>query len=264
MVLKILFLSRYAAAAALSILACACSSDINRLALIQENGPPVAAGFAETAFPAEDRLNRIAKQGFERPSVAPEPVESGIVPVKLVKKGAPIQTEPPLTPLRHMKTKLVAFENGPFPFHGTYPGSGRTFFDVNENGRRGHRTFNGSVYWEDKTYSDPRTLLHIPKGFDLRRPALMVFFLHGHGATLQRDVIDRQRVPEQVSEAGVNAVLVAPQLASDAAELEARQIVGAGRLRALSGRSKPRAGQASRRCARQAGVRRHAHRDRGL
>ena len=41
----------------------------------------------------------------------------------------------------------------------------------------------------------------------------MVVFLHGHGATLQRDVIDRQRVPEQVSEAGINAVLVAPQLA---------------------------------------------------
>ena len=66
-----------------------------------------------------------------------------------------------------------------------------------------------------------------PEGFDLRRPALMVVFLHGHGATLQRDVIDRQRVPEQVSEAGVNSVLVAPQLASDA-RIQALASLGAG------------------------------------
>ncbi len=52
----------------------------------------------------------------------------------------------------------------------------------------------------------------------------MVIFLHGHGALLQRDVIDRQRVPEQVSEAGVNAVLVAPQLASDAADSSAGKL----------------------------------------
>ena len=52
----------------------------------------------------------------------------------------------------------------------------------------------------------------------------MVIFLHGHGATLQRDVIDRQRVPEQVSEAGVNAVLVAPQLASSAANSSAGKL----------------------------------------
>ena len=52
----------------------------------------------------------------------------------------------------------------------------------------------------------------------------MVIFLHGHGATLQRDVVDRQRVPEQVSEAGVNAVLVAPQLASNAADSSAGKL----------------------------------------
>ena len=80
------------------------------------------------------------------------------------------------------------------------------------------------MYWEDKTYGDSRVLLHVPRGFDLRRPALMVVFLHGHGAMLQRDVIDRQRVPEQVSEAGVNAVLVAPQLASNAADSSAGKL----------------------------------------
>ena len=162
----------------------------------------------------------MAKQGFQKPRPAPEAVEAGLVPVKMVKKGATIKTEPPLAPLRHTRTKLVEFENGPFPYHGVVPSTERPFLDVNEDGPRGHRTFNGTVYWEDKTYGDRRTLLHVPRGFDVRRPALMVVFLHGHGATLQRDVIDRQRVPEQVSELGVNAVLVAPQLAADAAELK--------------------------------------------
>jgi hypothetical protein len=49
----------------------------------------------------------------------------------------------------------------------------------------------------------------------------MVVFFHGHGATLARDVRDRQRLPEQISAAGLNAVLVAPQFAVDAADSSA-------------------------------------------
>jgi hypothetical protein len=45
---------------------------------------------------------------------------------------------------------------------------------------------------------------------------VMVVFFHGHGATLERDVQMRQQVPVQISESGINAVLVAPQLALDA------------------------------------------------
>jgi pimeloyl-ACP methyl ester carboxylesterase len=170
----------------------------------------------------------MAKQGFQKPERPREPVEAAMVPVKMVKKGSTIQTEPPLLPLRQTKTKLIEFENGPFPYHGVMPASGRPFLDVSEDGRHGHRTSSGAVYWEDKTYSDSRTLLHVPRGFDVRRPALMVVFLHGHGATLQRDVIARQRVPEQVSESGVNAVLVAPQLAVDASDSSAGKLWQAG------------------------------------
>ena len=43
----------------------------------------------------------------------------------------------------------------------------------------------------------------------------MVFF-HGNEATLTRDVRQRQEVPRQVAESGLNAVLVAPQLAVNA------------------------------------------------
>ena len=72
------------------------------------------------------------------------------------------------------------------------------------------------MLWEDATYSDKRALLFMPKGFDVRRPGVIVVFLHGNRATLERDVGGRQRVAAQIAEANVNAVLVAPQLAVNA------------------------------------------------
>src|SRR5262249_61525116 len=50
----------------------------------------------------------------------------------------------------------------------------------------------------------------------IRRPAVIVVYLHGNQATLTRDVRDRQQVPRQVEQSGLNAVLVAPQFAVDA------------------------------------------------
>jgi hypothetical protein len=88
-------------------------------------------------------------------------------------------------PVKESLTKLVDFDSAPFPFEG-------------------------------RSYRDNRVLLHIPKGFDPRRPAVMVLFFHGHRATLERDVRDRQQVPAQISASGMNAVLVAPQFAFDA------------------------------------------------
>jgi hypothetical protein len=64
-------------------------------------------------------------------------------------------------------------------------------------------------------------LLHIPPGFDAKRPGVIVVFFHGHGADLARDVRDRQQVPAQISASGMNAVLVAPQFAFDAADSSA-------------------------------------------
>jgi hypothetical protein len=49
----------------------------------------------------------------------------------------------------------------------------------------------------------------------------MVVFFHGHGAELTRDVLNRQNVPEQITASGMNAVLVAPQFAVDAADSSA-------------------------------------------
>ena len=124
-------------------------------------------------------------------------------------------------PLKQARTALTRFQTAPFPYRGHVPGSDKPFLDVEENGRRGHTTPYGRLYWEDETYSDSRVLLHIPKGFDVRRPSVMIVFFHGHGATLERDVLRRQRVADQISRSGINAVLIAPQLAVDAADSSA-------------------------------------------
>jgi len=77
----------------------------------------------------------------------------------------------------------------------------------------GPHQFPRNVLWESQIFSDDRVLLHIPPSFNPKRPAVMVVFFHGHGANLAKDVRDRRQVPAQITAAGVNAVLVAPQFA---------------------------------------------------
>ena len=124
-------------------------------------------------------------------------------------------------PVTRPRTQLVAFASSPFPYDGMVPRRNKPFVNHEKDGRAAHKTGSGRIYWVDETYSDQRVLLHIPKGFDKSRPGVMVLFFHGHGATLERDVAARQRVPEQISESGVNAVLVAPQFAVDARDSSA-------------------------------------------
>ncbi len=114
------------------------------------------------------------------------------------------------------KIQLVPFDNSPFPYTGPVPDKSMTFLDVVNGERRGHTSGRGGVYWEDLTYSDKRALLAIPRGFDIRRPAVIVVYFHGNLATLTRDVRNRQQIPRQVEQSGLNAVLVAPQFAVDA------------------------------------------------
>jgi hypothetical protein len=125
-----------------------------------------------------------------------------------------------MRPVTTAQTALVAFDVAPFPYVGPYADTGVPFFDVRDASgrRRGHTTSRGDVYWESETYGDRRVLLHIPAGFNPGRPALIVVYFHGQGATLERDVLGRQQVARQVTESGLNAVLVAPQFAVDAAD----------------------------------------------
>jgi hypothetical protein len=136
----------------------------------------------------------------------------------------------PLPVVANTITQLVEFEMAPFPYEGVVPATGKPFLDVTEEERRGHKGMRGQTFWEDETYNDKRVLLHLPKGFDPRRPALMVVFFHGHGATLERDVIERQQVVAQIARSGLNAVLVAPQFARDAADSSAGKLWKAGAM----------------------------------
>jgi hypothetical protein len=130
-------------------------------------------------------------------------------------------TLPDMRPARADQTTLVSLKSSAFPYLGNNPRNDEPFLDVSKGERRGHRSYNGHVYWLDETYNDNRVLMHVPEHFDIRKPGVIVVFFHGNGATLARDVRDRQLVPRQISESGVNAVLLAPQLAVDAADSSA-------------------------------------------
>ena len=113
-------------------------------------------------------------------------------------------------------TKLVSFKNAPFPYSGKIAGSKQAFLNVNKDGRYGHRTRSGRLYWADENYNERRSLLHIPKGFDVATPGVMVLYFHGWGTKLERDIWKRQRLPDQITASGTNAVLIAPQFGVDA------------------------------------------------
>jgi hypothetical protein len=111
------------------------------------------------------------------------------------------------------RESIVEFATTPFPYDGEVPGQGKPFLDTADGARRGHTSPRGGLYWQDQTYQDRRVLISIPAGFDPRKPAYLIVFFHGNKVILARDVVARQRVPQQLAASGLNAVLVAPQFA---------------------------------------------------
>jgi hypothetical protein len=144
----------------------------------------------------------LAAQSFDGPPATAQSLTP--TPTQIQTKTKPSTRPTPSPVALEDKTRLVEFENAPFPFDsGTDP-------------RR-----RKAVSLQDERYSDPRVLLHIPKGFDIRKPGVIVIFFHGHRATIERDVLDRQRVADQISLSKANAVLVAPQFAVNASDSSA-------------------------------------------
>jgi hypothetical protein len=131
-------------------------------------------------------------------------------------------------PRRKAVQAIVPFDASPFPYRGRLPDGSGPFLDVNRNGRLGHTSPRGGIYWEDETYSDRSTLLAVPRHFDPGKPGVIVVFFHGNKATLARDVVKRQRVVAQVEGSSLNAVLVAPQFAVDALDSSAGSFWNAG------------------------------------
>ncbi len=106
--------------------------------------------------------------------------------------------------------------------------------------------------------------MHVPEHFDVRKPGVIVVFFHGNGATLERDVRDRQLVPQQVTDSGANAILLAPQMAVDAADSSAGKFWQAGGLKRFMEESAGPSGPAHRRSQQRPCLRQHADRDRRL
>src|SRR3954447_14769291 len=173
--------------------------------LFRERFPSASEGFLQRQM--SDFSPKRAVQ--QQPEQAPYKVAS-------LAPQAPYQRPP-----REDLTTLVSMKSSAFPYFGNNPASDAPFLNISKGDRRGHRSYSGRVYWQDETYSDSRVLVHVPEHFDARKPGVIVVFFHGNGATLERDVRDRQLVPQQITDSGANAVLLAPQLAVDAADSSA-------------------------------------------
>jgi hypothetical protein len=158
----------------------------------------------------------------------PAAAQSGAAPVP-----RPASRTAPSGPLAEARTAYVPFENTPFPYRGMIPKENKPFLDAASGSRRGHTSPRGGVLWEDQTYSDRNVLIHMPAGFDPRRPAALVVFFHGNKATLARDVVARQGVPRQLDASGINAVLVAPQFARDVPDSSSGSFWEPGRFNAF-------------------------------
>ena len=105
------------------------------------------------------------------------------------------------------------------------------------------RSPRGGIHWEDQTYSDRSVLLAAPQSFDPARPGVIIVFFHGNMATLSRDVIARQQIVRQLADSGLNAVLVAPQLAVDAQDSSAGRFWSPGGFAAFLGEAQTKLGE---------------------
>src|SRR3982074_2475962 len=191
-----------------------------------------AADTFDDRFPAPQFKDRFptANESFVQPPDAPRERTAQAEPspyrVASLAPTVPYQRRP-----REDQTSLVSLKSSAFPYFGNNPSTDAPFLDISKGDRKGHRSYGGRVYWQDETYNDNRVLMHVPENFDVRKPGVIVVFFHGNGATLERDVRDRQLVPQQISDSGVNAVLLAPQLAVDAADSSAGKFWQPGGLK---------------------------------
>jgi hypothetical protein len=139
------------------------------------------------------------------------------------------------TPARGF-TFIAELGNAPFPvaanavdhrgapfWHGIDPATQQRFRRLGED----------RYYLEAPVYSDARVLFHAARGFDPKKPFRLVLFLHGHGSEIEATVARHLDMPGQLDRAGLNAVLVAPQLARDAQESVPGKFVEPGRAAAF-------------------------------
>jgi hypothetical protein len=164
--------------------------------MVRTSAPATRPTYVTASLPAENRVQIPSYYAAVREAATTRPQPERVKETKPLTRVAALESVPvaPATPIQPVvpripegqtKTDLVSFQSAPFPHEG-------------------------------RSYTDNHVLLTVPPGFDANKPAVMIVFFHGHGATLARDVRDRQKLPDQIAASGVNAVLVAPQFAFDA------------------------------------------------
>ncbi|TYO68018.1 alpha/beta hydrolase [Bradyrhizobium hipponense] len=192
---------------------------------VAKTNPQLAnADTFEDRFPAPQFRERFpsASESFLQRQMADFSPKHAVQPEQAPYKVASLEPQAPYKrPPRQDLTTLVTMKSSAFPYFGNNPASEAPFLNIAKGDRRGHRSYSGRVFWQDETYNDSRVLVHVPEHFDVRKPGVIVVFFHGNGATLERDVRDRQLVPQQVTDSGANAILLAPQMAVDAADSSA-------------------------------------------
>jgi hypothetical protein len=132
-------------------------------------------------------------------------------------------------------TFIAELGNAPFPVSpDAVDHRGAPFWHgVEASGQRFRRLDENRYYTEAAVYSDARVLFHATRDFDPAKPFRLVLFLHGHGSEIEATVARHLDIPGQLDRAGVNAVLVAPQLARDAQESVPGKFVEPGRAAAF-------------------------------
>jgi hypothetical protein len=226
------FIAVLSVLAPLSLLVAQCSKSPNA-GMLAANSQTTSGDSFDDRFPAPAFRDRFPSENesFRQFSPNASPARTARSQPAPYRVASLAPTVPYQRPAREDETALVSLKYSAFPYFGNNPSTDAPFLNVSSDGRRGHRSYGGRVYWQDKTYNDNRVLMHVPENFDVHKPGVIVVFFHGHGATLERDVRDRQLVPQQISDSGVNAVLLAPQLAVDAADSSAGKFWQPGGLK---------------------------------
>ena len=179
----------------------------------------------------KDRFPTAAESLQQRPANVADAQTRRTVQTQPYRVASLAPTMPYERPQREEQTALIGLKSSAFPYNGNNPRTDTPFLNVSNGDRHGHRSYSGRVYWQDETFNDNRVLMHVPEHFDANKPGVIVVFFHGNGATLERDVRDRQLLPQQISDSGANAVLLAPQLAVDAADSSAGKFWQPGGLK---------------------------------
>jgi hypothetical protein len=179
----------------------------------------------------KDRFPTAAESLQQRPANVADAQIRRTVQTQPYRVASLAPTVPYQRPAHEEQTALIGLKSSAFPYYGNNPRTETPFLNVANGDRHGHRSYSGRVYWQDETFNDNRVLMHVPEHFDVNKPGVIVVFFHGNGATLERDVRDRQLVPQQISDSGANAVLLAPQLAVDAADSSAGKFWQPGGLK---------------------------------